>query len=121
MSVSRDAQAALWQILARPVLRSRRQKVSVADRALRSGLHVGIINQKARRERARRSGGGRQASDRGTWRDERVGPGRNADGARRLSLIFPVAPHPRGCLPFPPRLTHFQRPITRLTGDVSVS
>lgn len=39
-----------------------------------------------------------QASDRGTWpRDERVGPGR--DGARRLSLIFPVSPLPRGWLP----------------------
>lgn len=40
---------------------------------------------------------GEQASDRGTWRDERVGPGR--DGARRLSLIFPVSLLPRGWLP----------------------
>ncbi|CAH2090208.1 unnamed protein product [Euphydryas editha] len=50
-------------------------------------------------------GDGEQASDRGTWRDERVGPGR--DGARRLSLIFPVSPSTPRLAPSSPRLTHF--------------
>lgn len=48
---------------------------------------------------------------------------RRAGERRRAAAVidFPRFPPTPSLPPSPPRLTHFQRPITRLTGDVSVS